>query len=231
MKISVAMAVYNGEKYLDAQIKSIINQLKKCDELIISYNQSTDNTFSIINYWHDMDSRIKIYICYKMGVINNFNNALKYCSGDIIFLSDQDDIWVENKISKILNEFYNNNVDLVIHDAVIVTSNLDNVISDSFFYTAKSRKGILKNIIRNSYCGCCIAFNRKILNAIYPIPSWVPMHDQYIGLIAEKNGKVLFSKNKLIFYRRHNSNVSGRKNLIQMIYNRFLILMVLLKIR
>ncbi|MCG2791916.1 MAG: glycosyltransferase, partial [Weeksellaceae bacterium] len=101
--ISVCLATYNGEKYLEAQIKSILKQLSVDDELIISDDRSTDNTISVINKFDD--NRIKIFINKnKNGVAHNFENALLKATGDYIFLSDQDDIWADNKVDVLLKE-------------------------------------------------------------------------------------------------------------------------------
>ena len=90
-KISVAMATYNGEKYIKKQIESILINLNKDDELIISDDGSKDKTLDIIK--SIKDKRIKIISGPKQGVIKNFENALNNCTGEYIFLSDQDDIW------------------------------------------------------------------------------------------------------------------------------------------
>lgn len=90
---SIAMAVFNGAKYIDQQIQSIIPQLKLDDELVISYDLSTDSTLDIIKSYAANDSRIKIFINENPGLFNNFENALRNCKNDYIFISDQDDIW------------------------------------------------------------------------------------------------------------------------------------------
>ncbi len=227
MKISVAMATYNGERFLEQQILSILNQLNDDDELIISDNNSLDKTCDIINKYVQRDKRVKLYHCNEIGVICNFNNALKHCTGDIIFLSDQDDIWQPNKVNKVLNIFYKEKCDLLIHDVYFI--NEDSEMIHNHNLKSHFKPGVLKNIIKNSYMGCCMVFNKKILNKIFPIPINIPMHDQYIGIMAKLNGKVYFCNDKLIKYRRHSNNVSQKQNRITQIKNRYLIVKSLLR--
>lgn len=222
-KISVAMAVFNGEKYLKEQISSILVQLSEDDELIVSIDESSDGSLEILKRISKEDNRIKLIKGPNSGVIKNFENAILNCKGDYIFLSDQDDLWLKDKISKVKNIFKNENVDLVLHDAKVADKDLK-VIHDSFFKLRKSKLGILKNIFKNSYIGCCMAFKSELKEKILPFPENIPMHDQWIGLIAEKYGKVKFLKEALIIYRRHehnNTNVhhSSFKNMITWRFN------------
>ena len=130
-KVSVAMATYNGEKYIEEQIKSILSNLSSNDEVIISDDGSTDKTMEIINSFHD--ERIRVIDGPKKGVIKNFENAIKNCNGDYIFLSDQDDIWCSKKVTTILNIFKNDSSTvLIVHDNKMIDAKL-NTICDSFF--------------------------------------------------------------------------------------------------
>lgn len=227
--ISIAMATFNGEKYIYEQLKSILNQLKEKDEVIISDDGSLDNTLKIIKSFND--KRIKIYNGPKKGIIKNFENAIKNCNGKYIFLADQDDIWMKNKIDTVLKLFETNNFTCIVHDAQVFNSKTNNIICNSFFEFRKSSKGIIRNIIKNSYIGCCMAFDRKIINKILPIPYSIEMHDQWIGILNEKYGKVDFIKDKLIKYRRHDDNASQMNHypLSKMILNRFKLTKEILK--
>lgn len=204
-KISVAMAVFNGEKYLKDQIFSILVQLKKNDELVISVDESSDGSLEILKQLSKEDNRIKLIKGPNSGVIKNFENAILNCTGDYIFLSDQDDLWVKDKVLKVSSYLKNKDIVLVLHDAKVADKDL-NVICESFFDLRKSKSGILKNIFKNSYIGCCMAFKSELKKKILPFPKSIPMHDQWIGLIAERYGKVKFLKEPLIIYRRHEQN-------------------------
>ena len=230
MGISVAMAVYNGEQYVESQINSITRQLKSGDEIVISCDESTDNTYKIISELSKKYKFIKVLNGPGKGVIKNFENAILNCSNDYIFLCDQDDIWFDNKVEEVLNAFAYTSADLVIHDAVVTDEKL-NVINNSFFETRDCKKGIFKNIVKNSYIGCCMAFKQSLKSKVLPFPATIPMHDQWIGLVAELKGKVQFLKKPLIYYRRHDANVtsSHRSSVTSMIKYRAGLLMALLE--
>lgn len=219
--ISVAMATYNGEKYIKEQIDSILLQLNETDELVISDDGSTDKTVNIIADYKD--KRIKLLKGPKKGVKQNFANAISQCSGKYIFLSDQDDIWMSDKVEKVLTVFEQEKCTLVVHDAIVFDSNTNKVLFNSFYRLRKSKKGVFKNICKNSYIGCCMTFKNNIIKHILPIPNDIEMHDQWIGIMCEKYGKSIFTEDKLIKYRRHGGNVSKMKHysLMKMVKNRF----------
>ena len=220
-RVSVAMATYNGEKYIEEQVKSILQNLNVEDELIISDDGSTDKTREIIKQYIKKDKRIKLIDGPKKGIKQNFSNAISCCNGKYIFLADQDDIWMEDKVKKVLLAFDENKSILVIHDAKVINEKEEEVIS-SFFEYRNSGNGIIKNIYKNTYIGCCMAFDSKIKEKVLPIPENIEMHDQWIGVIAEQNGKSYFLKEALILYRRHSENNSSMKHygIIKMIKNR-----------
>ena len=208
--ISVAMATYNGEKYIREQLESILKQLNEEDEIIISDDGSTDNTINIIKSFED--KRIKIFDGPRNGVKQNFANAIYNCTGKYIFLSDQDDIWCDNKVNIVLKNFEKEKCMCIVHDCIVFDSSNDDVIYDSFYKYRNSGSGIIKNIWKNTYIGCCMTIDARIKNTILPIPNDIEMHDQWIGLLCEKEGKSLFINDKLINYRRHNDNVTNMKH-------------------
>lgn len=218
-KVSVAMATYNGEKYIKEQIKTILDCLEENDELVISDDGSTDNTLGIINSFND--DRIVLIEGPKKGIKQNFANAIKNTSGEYIFLSDQDDIWEKDKVTEVIKCFEKENCTLVVHDAEVVDENLNMVISSYYSYR-NSGKGIIKNIYKNTYIGCCMAFLSKAKKYVLPIPNDIEMHDQWIGILNDKYGKTYFSTKKLIKYRRHSLNNSQMNHygIIKMIKNR-----------
>lgn len=205
-KISVAMATYNGEKYIYEQIRTILANLDDDDELVISDDGSKDKTIQIINDFND--KRIKLISGPQKGLVKNFENAIKNTNGDYIFLTDQDDLWTEDKVKKVMKCFEDNNYILIQHDAVIIDGK-ENVMYESFFKKRKVKTGIIKNMIKNSYHGCCMAFKKELIDEILPIPETVYLHDQWIGMIAELNGKTYFLNEKLMKYRRYEGNASS----------------------
>lgn len=224
------MAACNGCRYISEQISSVLSALQEDGELVISLDPSSDNTEELIKDFSVKDKRVKLFYGNGEGIQKNFENALKHCSGEIIFLCDQDDVWDKMKVSEILKVFNKENVLLVVHDAEIVDKNL-NTVKNSYFEVRNCKSGFLRNILKNSYIGCCMAFKRELLNFCLPFPDKIPMHDQYLGLIAEKHGKVAFIPKKLIKYRRHSGNLTGLRHsgIYQMLKWRFEIVKAVLK--
>jgi glycosyltransferase involved in cell wall biosynthesis len=204
-KISVAVATFNGEKYIKDQITSILSQLDENAEIIVSDDGSTDKTIEILYSFNDV--RIKVFSnSEKKGPIFNFENALKKTSGDIIFLSDQDDIWLPGKINTIKK--YLVEYDLVVSDCKVVDEDL-HVLHDSMYSIRNSGKGLYKNLISNTYLGCCMAFNKKLLELSLPFPKKIPMHDIWLGFIADIFFSPVFIPDKLVMYRRHTQNATS----------------------
>ena len=98
-RASVALAAYNGEKFIKEQIDSILDMMNQNDELVISYDESSDKTWQIISEYSNKDKRVKVYKDKGKGLESNFNNAVEHCNGKYIFLADQDDVWINNKIN------------------------------------------------------------------------------------------------------------------------------------
>ena len=201
--ISVCIASYNGERYIKEQLSSILKQLGKEDELIVSDDASTDKTANLIQDLND--ERIKLIIGPRRGPVKNFENALLHSKGDFIFLSDQDDVWLDGKVSTMMDAL--EDCDLVLSDCKIVNTRLK-ITNPSYFSILPPKTGVLNNLIRNHYLGCCLAFNRKVLDFSLPFPKNIVMHDIWLGLCANTIGKVKIVKEPLMLYRRHDKAVS-----------------------
>lgn len=206
--ISVAMAAYNGEKYIKQQLDSIMPQLAELDEVIISLDPSTDRTREILQEYASVDARVKLFVGPGQGLMANFENAIKNCNGDVIFLADQDDCWNIDKVQSCMECFKNPQVMVVLHDASVWDKDLKNRKIDSFFEYKGCKEGFWHNVIKNSYMGCCMAFRRELVQWMLPFPKKIPMHDQWIGLLGEKYGKCVFLKKDLLKYRRHEGNMT-----------------------
>lgn len=210
--ISVCIATYNGEKYIMEQINSIIKQLDVSDEIIVSDDKSTDSTIFLIK--EICDPRIKIFQnTGPKGYVSNFENALIHAKNDYIFLSDQDDIWMPNKVDICLN--YLKQSDLVVHDAIVVDKD-QKIISESFYKDRGIKKTLVGNILKFGFLGCCLAFNRKLLNKALPFPNNHKLctHDNWLFLVGKAFYKAKVIDDKLIYYRRHSANTSsgGKKS-------------------
>lgn len=208
--VSVAMATYNGEKYINRQLKSVLINLSENDEIIISDDGSSDRTIEFIKSFND--KRINILKGPRKGLVKNFANAIDHCTGDFIFLCDQDDYWYPNKVSCVLKIFEKKKCILVEHDAKVLDEK-GNIIFPSFFSHRKVRNGVIRNFLRNTYHGCLMAFRKELKEYLHPYPLKGCLHDQWIGLIAESHGECYFYKKKLMNYIRHADNYSSFKRL------------------
>jgi len=209
MKLSICIATYNGGKHIKQQLESILHQISDDDELIISDDSSTDNTISIIKSFQD--HRIILYENQKFqSPIFNFENAIKHSKGDIIVLSDQDDIWRSNKIQLIRSTINNDEILLRMYNGNCIDNN-ETIIQSNLFDYIGVQYGLLSNIKKNSFIGCNIAFSSKLKNIILPFPKDIPMHDMWIGSCAYLFGEVKFIDEKIFSYRLHDNNYTGAK--------------------
>lgn len=207
--ISVCLAVYNGEKYIREQLESILRQLSENDEVIISDDGSKDETVNTILSFHD--PRIQVVLNPGAhGPVYNFEYALKHAKGDFIFLSDQDDIWLDGRVSEAVNEM-NKGADCVICNRYLIDKD-GNTISKKITNEDFTKYPFYKVMLSNPYIGCCMSFTRKHLELCLPFPTSLPMHDWWIGLLAHKQNTVKFIDTPLIAYRRHGNNVTTGKS-------------------
>jgi glycosyltransferase involved in cell wall biosynthesis len=203
MQISVCIATFNGAKYINAQLSSILKQLGKDDEVIISDDSSTDDTIALIEQLND--SRIKLFIGNRFqSPILNFENAISKASGQYIFLSDQDDEWAPDKINQLLP---------LLQQKKLAVSYFSFIDKDSKIIPAtirnKPSKYFLVNLIRPSIPGCCMAFRSELKNNILPFPKGIGMHDWWIALVAGIHGQIAILPVPLVKIRRHESNFSS----------------------
>ena len=230
IRISVALASYNGEKYIASQLESILQNLSEQDEIVVSDDGSTDRTREIVTSFREKDARIRLVDGPEQGIIANFEHALKECRGAYLFLSDQDDVWAKDKVEKVMRAFEKEQVSLVIHDVEVRNESLEQVLMPSFFAYRGSGAGAFKNFCKNTYMGCCMAFRREVLQWILPIPEEIQMHDQWIGVLNDLKGSgTCIMPEKLLFYRRHEHNNSdfSHNTVPVMIKNRIVFLRAL----
>lgn len=204
------MAAYNGEKFIKEQIDSILNQLGTNDELIISDDGSTDDTLNIIG--NCRDPRIKLFHNkLKHGVIHNFENALKQASGDYIFLADQDDVWLSGRVQKVREHLDLGNHLVLVNAKIIDKEN--NTLQDSFFEVNRTSHGFWRNLWKNGFLGCCMAFRKEVYPFILPFPRVIPMHDWWIGLsVLSYRKSYVFVEEPLHAYRKHGNNKTDSGN-------------------
>lgn len=224
-RISVAMAVYNGEKYIKEQLDSILAQLGPKDEIIISDDGSTDRTLEIVEAYCAQDTRMRLVAGPGKGIKQNIACAMGHAKGAYIFLSDQDDVWMPGKVARILEIFRRQKCHVIVHDCIVTGEDLKDVIYPSFFAYRGHGAGVIGNLWRNKYIGCCMALHRDLLPYILPIPDDIQMHDQWIGVINDLHrGGTVFLEEPLLYYRRHSGNVSdfGINTVPVMVRNRLI---------
>jgi glycosyltransferase involved in cell wall biosynthesis len=219
--VSIAMTTYNGEKYLSQQIESILNQSFNDFELIICDDNSNDKTLTIIEDFQKKYTFIKLYKNKKrLGVVKNFEQAIKLAKCKYIALADQDDIWHNQKLEKLLNaaSSYEKKTPLMVHsDLTMVDSSL-NELHKSFFrfrgINLKNKKELNKIISHNGVMGCTILFNQALKEKMLPFPKDLDVHDYWIALVNEVFGTRLTIYDTLVKYRIHNTNTSNNQQKI-----------------
>lgn len=203
--ISVCIATYNGARYIGEQLASILKQLSAEDEVVVSDDGSTDGTIDIVRSLNDRRIRI-VDGPRRHSPTLNFEWALRNAKGEYVFLADQDDVWLEGKVRRCVEELQK--CDCVVSDARVTDSCL-NTTSESLFQLMHVRRGRLSNLLwRNGYTGCCMAFRREVLSKALPFPTDIPMHDIWIGNVAAFCGRLRFIDDRLLLFRRHDATAS-----------------------
>ncbi|HAL45300.1 MAG: hypothetical protein A2Y12_06460 [Planctomycetes bacterium GWF2_42_9] len=222
-EIDIILTTYNGERFLNQQLDSILNQSSKGWKLVIRDDNSTDNTKTIIkNYAGKYPDKIKLIEDNKgnLGLVRNFETLLKSSQSEYIMFCDQDDVWLPYKIELTFNAMqsaknqYSDSPILIYTDLKIVDEELK-TIADSFWKFHKISPqidGQLNKIIyRNIVTGCTIMINKKLKDISMPFPPEVRLHDWWLAINAAKNGKLKFVPQQTILYRQHSKNVIGGK--------------------
>jgi len=213
MNITVCMATYNGGKFIKEQLSSIIEQLSPEDEFVIVDDSSNDNTVQIIN--NLFDERVILCINEKnRGHVYSFARAIALAKNDIIFLSDQDDIWIKDRVNLMKNQ-------IVKHGALVVSSNFDTINMDGDIKTfsngqlkSKDSSRYLSNIWgifrgKRGYYGCAMAFQKKLTKVILPIPFFIQSHDLFIATASNLLGSNIHMEEKTLIRRLHNNNATN----------------------
>ena len=202
------MATHDGERFVRRQLETIIPQLGADDELVVSDDASTDTTLEIVRSF--ADSRVRIVEGTFGSAARNFEHALIHATGDIVVLSDQDDIWLEGKLALVRELFGDEQRRpyCVVLDAEVVDEN-EAPLDPSVLDKLGAGPGFLRNLWTNRYLGCCMAFSRDLLDTALPFPADVPMHDMWLGQLCERVGTTRFVHVVTMRYRRHADTATG----------------------
>ena len=237
-KVAILMATYNGEKYLKDQIDSILNQSYKNFTIFIRDDSSNDNTRKIIqDYYQKYPEKIVIVKDKKKsnGASDNFLLLLEYVSKlkeyNLFMFSDQDDIWLENKIEITIEKYESindKNKPILIHTDLLVVDSKLNKINDSFIKYSNLKVNHIKfnkYLIQNNVTGCTMLINKNLVDLVdFNIKKEIIMHDWYFALLASAFGIIEFINESTIKYRQHGNNVLGAKKIkgIKDIYNKLI---------
>lgn len=217
MDLSVAMCTYNGAEYLYPQFKSILSQTHPPDEIVIFDDCSTDGTRELLSeYAEEYPELISLYLNDKnVGPDQNFERAIRTCSGDVIAVSDQDDIWKEKKLERQLEEFRRQDASLIFHNSTVASESLDPV---STLWNSLSHRYKPKNedpdnqfrclLRRNFVQGASMLFDSSLRKYCLPIPdSW--FYDYWIATVAAYRGGIHGIDKTMLTYRQHENQVIG----------------------
>lgn len=203
--ISVAMCTYNGARFIEPQLDSILNQSYRHLEIVISDDGSSDDTVHILRRYQSQDHRIRVIEGgHNLGFVRNFQRALSACSGSLIALADQDDIWFPEKIASLARD---------IGDALLIYSKVrmvdaEGALLDREFPSVKRIEGrsALSLVVDNCVIGHACLVRRELLDRALPFPSGVLVHDQWLAVAAAATGGLKAGDQVLSYYRQHANN-------------------------
>jgi hypothetical protein len=217
--ISIALATYQGQQHLPEQLHSLACQTRRPDELVVCDDGSNDRTQDIVRdfassapfvvQWHRHEQR--------QGVAGNFQSAIERCTGDLIFLCDQDDVWQPRKVQRIADEFNDDDCLAVFHDLEIVDANLQSLQRTQWqrlAFSAAERRAFAHGesfamlLRRNVVTGAGFAFRARCRPAVLPIAQpWI--HDEWIAIVLAACGRIAMVDEPLVRYRQHASQQIG----------------------
>lgn len=207
------MAAYNGARYIEEQISSILQQLGPDDELIVIDDGSTDDTAARVAAFGD--PRIALSVAERnRGYVRTFEEAIARARGDFVFLSDQDDRWLPGRVDAMTGAL--EHASLVVSNFSSFGGSLTRVQAQRL--RAVDSKRWRRNIFwvwfgLRPYYGCCMAFRRELVSQLLPFPSYLTeTHDQWIGYVGNANRAVVHLEQNTIERRVHDANASARGN-------------------
>lgn len=230
-RLSIVMCTYNGAKYLQPQLDSLLTQTRLPDEIVLSDDASTDGSmamleaFSVRAQGRGIDVRLSRHAS-NVGFVENFSAALRQASGEVMFLCDQDDVWRSDKLAVMTSRFVSDPALLLLHsDARLVDANggsLDCLMFQALQMTNDEKSAIHEGrafevVMRRSFVtGATTALRRQLIDLALPIGlDWI--HDEWLAAVAAAVGKIDFIDAPLIDYRQHDGNqIGARKRTLAM---------------
>lgn len=206
-RVVVLMPVWNGERFLESQVESILAELPANAELRIRDDGSVDRTTETVSSLAARDGRVRMLPGgERLGVVRSVERLLQGVDDGVVFLADQDDLWLPGKVERCLEAL--ERADLLVHDASRIDAE-GNPIDGTLFERRGSGGGFFANAWKNRFTGCCMAFRAELLRKALPFPTAIPMHDQWLGLVALRHGRVAWLPEPLVAYRVHGGNATA----------------------
>jgi rhamnosyltransferase len=223
--VSIVLATYNAQKYLNQQLDSILKQTYDNIEIIICDDNSTDGTIAILNEYQKLYPNIYIYKnSSNLGVVKNFEKCINLANGNYIALSDQDDIWRLDKIEIQMDymlkaEYKNPNKAILVHSDLEMIAKNGNLLYNSYMsyknYDISLKRDLSYILGPCSVMGNTILINRRLKQLALPFPPILEVHDYWLAVINELYGYRITIKESLVSYRIHDDNVSNSQTKLQ----------------
>ena len=229
--VSVALCTYNGSAFLEEQLRSILNQSLRPDEIVVSDDGSTDGSadlaLRVFGEWQALHPGVVLGLrvlrnASPLGVTANFEQALSACTGDLIALSDQDDVWHPDRLHRVVSVFQSRSSLQLLHtDARLVDADgqpLGTTLLNTLGVSATDRDAVHTGraidalLRRNIVTGATMVVRRDLVQRARPVPAaWV--HDEWLAMVAAATGEMDLLDEPLVDYRQHAGNQIGASSL------------------
>lgn len=205
--VSIALATYNGEKYIEQQLQSLLAQDYPNLEIIISDDCSNDGTWDILQFYASIDSRIKLLPrTQNVGYVNNFIRVFKECRGELISPCDQDDIWYSNKTSRLVEEIGDSTL-IYCNNRYIDEKNISLGVTHSDKVNMIFGSDVRQLLFCTSICGHTMLFKKELLNFNNQLVEF-PYIDWVISFLAAEHGYIKYLNEVLVDWRQHNTSTT-----------------------
>jgi glycosyltransferase involved in cell wall biosynthesis len=212
MAVSICMATYNGERFIRAQVASILCQLSSDDEIVVVDDCSTDSTVGVLNEF--CDPRIKIYVNSRNeSHVYSFSRSISLASNETILMSDQDDVWLKHRVGALVRHLSEPGVSLVATNFGYIDVDGNEIACEKSPLKASESRRHIRNIVgiflgTRNYFGCAMAIGNALTDIVLPIPRFVESHDLWIALAGNVSRSIIHLEERTVMRRIHGSNVS-----------------------
>lgn len=213
-KVLILLSTYNGEKYIEEQLESILSQVDVDIDVLVRDDGSTDNTISIIKAYATKYNNVSYILGENVGYAKSFWELLKHSNGYMYYaFSDQDDTWDSNKIASAIKFLSKANGPALYTSRVVSVDNEKRIISENCFKSERAL-GIYESFIRNNIPGCVYVFNNHVRDLAAMYTGYIESHDWAVYIITNIFGIIFYDNNSYIQYRIHSNNAIGKKNVL-----------------